>query len=72
MHYYFYSFLQEEEGRASRGRAGARKSEKAMSIPSKSQPSSYFRRMTWIGILWVSDMGCGQNVDSVLVYSVRT
>ena len=47
-------------------------SEKAMSIPSKSQPSPYFGYMIWVGILLVYGMGCGQNVDSVLVYSVRT
>ena len=47
-------------------------SEKAMSIPSKSQPSPYVWYMIWIGMCLVYDMGCGQNVDSVLVYAVRT
>ena len=41
------------------------------SIPSKSQPSSYVWYMIWIGICLVYDMGCGQNVDSVSVYSIR-
>ena len=46
--------------------------DKAMSIPSKSQPSPYVWYMIWIGMLLVYDMGSGRNVDSVLVYSVRT
>ena len=43
-----------------------------MSIPSKSQPSPYFWYMVRFGICLVYDTGCGQNVDSVLVYSMRT